>query len=119
MAENKTYISSNLDKGNINISEDVIASIASSAAAEVEGVVAVQPLQSKELSSIMGKKSATKGVKIKSTEGNITADIYIIAKLGACLSTIGREIQEKVKENIEETTSHNVCEVNVHIIGVK
>ena len=61
MAENKEYMIHQEDDGSIQISEDVLASIASTTALEVDGVSA---LMSANVSDLMGgKKMTCKGVR--------------------------------------------------------
>ena len=56
MAENKEYMIHQEDDGSIQISEDVLASIASTTALEVDGVSA---LMSANVSDLMGGKKMT------------------------------------------------------------
>mgnify|MGYP001079957722 CR=1 FL=1 len=63
MAENKEYMIHQEDDGSIQISEDVLASIASTTALEVDGVSA---LMSANVSDLMGgKKMTCKGVRVE------------------------------------------------------
>ena len=63
MAENKEYMIHQEEAGSIQISEDVLASIASTTAMEVDGVSA---LMSANVSDIMGgKKMTCKGVRVE------------------------------------------------------
>ena len=62
MAENKEYMIHQEEDGAIQISEDVVASIASTTAAEVDGVSA---MMSANVSDLMGgKKMSAKGVRV-------------------------------------------------------
>ena len=58
MAENKEYMIHQEEGGAIQISEDVVASIASSTAAEVDGVSA---MMSANVSDLMGGKKMSAG----------------------------------------------------------
>ena len=63
MAENKEYMIHQEESGSIQISEDVLASIASTTALEVDGVSA---LMSANVSDLMGgKKMTCKGVRVE------------------------------------------------------
>ena len=59
MAENKEYMIHQEEDGAIQISEDVVASIASTTASEVEGVSAMMG------GSVGGKKMSAKGVRVE------------------------------------------------------
>ena len=63
MAENKEYMIHQEEDGAIQISEDVVASIASTTASEVDGVSA---MMSANVSDLMGgKKMSAKGVRVE------------------------------------------------------
>jgi len=118
MADNKEYITYPEEAGSINISEEVIAAIAAGAALEVEGVDGLANSPGRELSDIIGKKSLSKGVKIKVTDDAICVDMFIIVKAGNVVSGVGKAVQDAVKTSVEATTGLAVSAVNVHISGV-
>ena len=67
MAESKNYIVQPQEGGNILISEDVIASIASLAVREVEGVYGLSATQTLDLTAILGKKNLTTSLTLPAT----------------------------------------------------
>jgi len=118
MGEYKGYIKNSDDKGSINISEDVVAVIAASAAVEVEGVHGLFYSQGKEITHMIGKRGFSRGVKL-SVEGNdIGIDVHIVAEMGYSISEVGAAIQKAVISAIEDTVGAKVSAVNVHICGV-
>ena len=73
MADNKEYLIHQEDAGSIQISEDVLASIAGNAVQETEGVSA---LMSANVSDLMGgKKMTAKGVKVELDGENIVVTL--------------------------------------------
>ncbi len=64
MAESKNYIVQPQEGGNILISEDVIASIASLAVREVEGVYGLSATQTLDLTAILSKKNLGSGIRV-------------------------------------------------------
>ena len=73
MAENKEYMIHQEEAGSIQISEDVLASIASTTAMEVDGVSA---LMSANVSDIMGgKKMTCKGVRVELDGGVLDLEV--------------------------------------------
>lgn len=75
MAENKEYMIHQEDDGSIQISEDVLASIASTTALEVDGVSA---LMSANVSDLMGgKKMTCKGVRVELDGEQIVVGILL------------------------------------------
>ena len=99
MSENKT-------NGQIQIADEVVGVIATTAALEVEGVVAGG---GKGFVELFGKKGHTKCAKI-------TKDI--IVNFGTKVQNAAKEVQEKVKTTVETMTGLTVAAVNVSICGI-
>ncbi len=118
MGENKEYVTQNVEKGSINISEDVIAIIAAAAVSEVNGVDGVPASLGNEFAGLLSKKASTKGIKIQITDNTIIIDAYIIIRYGFVISEVAKEVQNSVATAIESTTGLSVREVNVHVSGV-
>jgi len=118
MTENKGYIITGDEKGSINISEEVLAVIAVTAAAEVEGVC--EPLVSpgKETTGILGRRGTPKGVKLCIDGDDITIEINIIAEIGFSVSEVGLNVQKAIKSAVEGATGITVHAVNVSICGI-
>jgi uncharacterized alkaline shock family protein YloU len=118
MGENREYITYPEEKGSINISEEVVAIIAGSAALEVEGVAGLYSTPGRDIAELLGKKSLARGVKIHMEDRTISADIYIMAAMGSNVNEVGQAIQNVVATAIESTTGLCVAAVNVHICGI-
>ncbi len=108
--ENKT--------GEVQIADEVIASIAGLAATEVEGVASMAGNITKELVSKLGMKSLSKGVKIEVDTENVVVDLALQVEYGYNIPKVSRTVQEKVKAAIETMTGLTVSEVNVRIAAV-
>ena len=98
----------------VKISNDVIATIAGTVVSQVQGVYSTAG----GISELFGKKSATKGIKVDSTEGDIKIDVNIVVEYGVRIPDVAFEIQNKVKKAIETMTGLNVSNVNIHIQGI-
>ena len=118
MGEGKEYIRSSDEKGSINVSEDVVAVIAASATTDVEGVSGLFFAHGKELSTMIGKKGLSKGVKLTIDGDDIIIDVFIIAEIGYSVSEVGAEVQKEVMSTVEAAVGISVKAVNVHICGV-
>lgn len=103
-------------KGSLKISEEVIATIAHSAAVEIDGV--------EELASA---KSSFKNVFIKPKQGYIIVSpmgdvveitIGIIVKSGYKIAKVAEALQHNVKESVQGMTGITVSRVNVVVAGV-
>ena len=109
-SENETEVNG------INISEEVVATIASIAAAEVKGVASMNGGFVGGLSEMLGKK--TKGVKVQVGEKDTVIDINLTIEYGARIPDIAWEVQNNVKTQVESMTGLNVVAVNIHVQGV-
>ena len=119
MAENKEYVSRETDGGSINISEDVIATIASAATSETEGVAGFATSLGKEITDLLGvKKNAPRGTKIEIVDGTVKVDTFILVKYGALVTDTAKAVQDGVKNSIEAMTGLSVVSVNVHVCGI-
>ena len=118
VAENKGYIKNTDEKGSINISEDVVAVIAVTAAAEVEGVYEPCIAPGKDTVNILGRRASPKGVKLSIDGDKITVEINIIAQFGFSVSEVGAAVQKAISLAVEGTTGVTVQAVNVNICGV-
>ncbi len=118
MGENKEYISYLEERGSINISEEVVAIIAGSAALEIEGVAGLYSTPGRDIAELLGKKNLARGVKIHLEDKTITADIYIMAAMGCAVNEVGAAVQTAVANAIESTTGLEIASVNIHICGI-
>jgi len=114
----RDYITQNEQKGNINISEDVIATIATAAAKEVDGVAGLSTVFSGEIVERLGKKSAGKGIKLVRTEEGIYAGVSVLVKYGQPVREVAARLQTAVADAISGMTGLPVKEVDVNIAGV-
>lgn len=111
----KEYVVRPDEKGSINISEDVVAAIAVSAALEVDGV---GQLAQSSSNGYRGKKNAVKGVKLTIGDDCVIVDLQILVKYGQPIPQVAQNVQEAVVNAIESMTELKVCQVNVRISGV-
>lgn len=105
---------------NIRIADDVIAVIAGVAVAEVPGVAEMSGGFAGGISEVLsGKKNLSKGIKVESGEKETKIDVNIVVEYGTRIPDVAFEIQNKVKNAVENMTGLKVVEVNVHVQGVK
>ena len=103
-------------EGRCIISEEVIATIASTAAVEVAGVAGMAT-RIKDLRGLVGN-SATKSVSVVNNETEIIVDLYINLKEGVRIPDVAGEVQRVVKSEVQSMTGRPVTKVNVHIAGI-
>lgn len=103
----------------INVANDVVATIAGMAVAKVDGVAKMAGGFTEGLKAISGKKQMSRGIKVESDGDNVKIEINIIVKYGVNIREVGKNIQEKVKEEVENMTGNKVERVVVNVQGVK
>ena len=103
----------------IKIASDVIKVISGVAVSEVSGVYGMAGGFAGGISEVLkGKKNLAKGIKVETENNKAKIDVNIIVEYGARIPDVAFEIQNKVKNSVEEMTGLKVEEVNVHVQGV-
>jgi uncharacterized alkaline shock family protein YloU len=119
MPESENPVKNDDDIGEVKISSDVIMVIAHTVASEVEGVASMNAKIADNISSVLGRKSTTKGVKVEVDEKkDVTIDFYIVIDYGSRIPDVAWKIQDRVKSAVESMTGMNVASINVHVEGV-
>ena len=119
MADNKEYYVQEANDGAIQISEDVVASIAAMAVLEVEGVCGLSSNLGADLAEMLGKKSLGKGIRITSAENDaLVIDCNIVVQFGQAIFDLAKSVQDAVKSSVESVTGLRVAEVNVTVCGI-
>ena len=118
MPEKKNDVLEQDSIGEIKISADVITVIAHTVASEIEGVAGMNANLSENISSVLGRKNPTKGVKVEIDDNDVTIDFYILVEYGARIPDVAWRIQERVKSSIESMTGMNVASINIHVQGI-
>ncbi|MBQ8076117.1 MAG: Asp23/Gls24 family envelope stress response protein [Oscillospiraceae bacterium] len=112
-----SYISRKMDKGTINISEDVVASLVRSAVTETDGVAELASTVGYE-DAESGTRKAIKGVKVRFKDEEICADAVITVKYGGSILDVAKKVQENALSAIQTSTGFEDASVNVHVAGV-
>ena len=107
-----------IENGSIKISNDVIATIAGTAAMEVEGVVGMNSNLAGGISELLGKKNPGKGVKVDIKDKEVSVEMHLILEYGAKLNDVSLKVQEETKKAIENMTDLDVKTVNVYVEGI-
>jgi uncharacterized alkaline shock family protein YloU len=105
--------------GILRIHKNVISSIASIAAIEIEGVKRVGHNLKSGLLEILGKKiySAIKVDIAKNEE--VKVDIPLIIKYGYNIPEVASRVQENVRLALEKMSNLSVKEINVNVRGIE
>lgn len=105
------------NNGNVNISDEVIGTLATLAAKEVKGVFGMAG-GGIGFAELLGKKNLSKGVKNTREENSVNLDVSVIVEYGAKIPEVAEEVQDKVKGEVELMTGLTVSAVNVLVDGV-
>ena len=117
--ENQTgYTLENGNMGQVQIADEVVAIIAGLAATEVEGVASMAGNITNELVSKLGKKSLSKGIRVKVEAGIVNVNVALNIAYGYSVPKTCKKVQEKVKAAIENMTGLEVEKVDIQIANV-
>lgn len=107
------------EKGSLTISEEVISSIATNAAKDVDGVSSFSNRPVDVVSTIKnGSLKVMSPVRISQNDENMNISIYINLEPGKKIRDVANNVQHNVKEAIENMTGNPVGKVNVVIAGI-
>lgn len=118
MAEGREYISHPDELGEINISEDVLATIAAAAALDTEGVSALGAGVGNDLSNPAARKNLTKAVHLTVAEETVNIDVILLVAYGYAVTEVAKAAQDAVVAAVENTSGLHVSSVNVTVTGV-
>ena len=106
-------------KSEIQIAEEVVSVIAGTAIQNVEGIAKVSSGIAGGISEALGKKSVGKGIKVEIAEDkSVTIDVGIVVYYGVKIHDVAKNVQEKIKADVEVMTGYKVSGVIVRVISV-
>jgi len=105
--------------GEVNIVPEVIATIISRTVINIPGVAGLATHAKGGIGTLLGTKELEKGIKVDLKENKeVSTTISVILEYGSIIIQVAREIQKKVKEELENKTGLKVTGVDVNIQGV-
>ena len=107
--------------GQIDISNDVIATIAGGAAVDCYGIVGMASKnQIKDgITDILRKDNFSRGVIVRQENDEVHIDMYIIVSYGTKISEIAHNVQSKVKYTLDKTVGLSASSINIFVQGVR
>lgn len=106
--------------GKIQISDEVIVSIAGSAALDCYGLVGMSTRTLRDgITDLLGKDRLSKGIEIRQDKDKTHLDLYIIVAYGTKISEVALNVQNKVKYTLKEVAGIDVQTVNIFVQGVR
>jgi len=108
------------DYGQVQVAEEVVATIAGAAAIECYGLVGMASRKLTDgFAELLGKDSLSKGVEVHMEGNRVVIDLYIIVNYGVKISEVAHNVMEKVRYTVENMTGLDVKEVNIIVQGVR
>jgi uncharacterized alkaline shock family protein YloU len=110
----------NNNLGKIDISEEVIATIAGAAAVECYGLVGMSSRKITDgFTELLGRENLARGVMVKIDDDQVVIDLYIVVGYGVNISEVATNVMERVRYTTENLTGLHVAQVNVNVQGVR
>ncbi len=99
----------------------MIATVVGGAATDIYGIVGMASKnQIKDnLNDILRRENYSRGVVVRQEDNGIAVDVYTIVSYGTKISEVSRNVQEKVKYNLETLLGVTANSVNVFVQGVR
>lgn len=116
--EDKSMTEELAQSGVIRISDDVVSTIAGLAALETPGISAMSGGISEGWAKRLTGKNAQKGVIVEVGQLEAAIDLRVIVVYGSMIHQVCRDLQQNVREAVENMTGLHVVEVNVKVEGV-
>ena len=105
--------------GSVCIHNDVIAVIASEAASRVEGVEELPGDILDGIAGMIGRRNPDRGIQVTVEGETVTIDITVILAHGVKIPQVSWELQESVRDAVQEMTGKVVKAVNVIVQGIR
>ncbi|MDD5730428.1 MAG: Asp23/Gls24 family envelope stress response protein [Candidatus Omnitrophica bacterium] len=109
---------SRTDLGTISIHNNVISSLASIAAQEIEGVKEVSKHARIGFLELTGKKPSVIKVNVDQA-GQVTLEIPLTVKYGYNIPDIANKVQENVRNALEKATNLSVKNINIIVCCIE
>ncbi|MEG0571348.1 MAG: Asp23/Gls24 family envelope stress response protein [Oscillospiraceae bacterium] len=101
----------------LNISESVLETIAKAVAHEVDGVYSLANLPPKNL--LFTTPTSLKSINIVISSDVAIINVGIVLKINYKIKDVCEQVQQMVKDSVQNMTGITVAKVNVYVSGVK
>lgn len=106
--------------GKIDISEEVISTIAGAAAIECYGLVGMASRKITDgFVDLLRKENLARGVVVSIDDNELVIDLHIVVGYGVRISEVAANVMERVRYTTEKLTGLRVSQVNVNVQGVR
>ncbi|MBE6817386.1 MAG: Asp23/Gls24 family envelope stress response protein [Ruminococcaceae bacterium] len=112
-------ITSSNERGSVIISEEVLASIATNAAKDIDGVSSFSNRPVDVVSTLKnGSLKVMSPVRVLQNGDDITISIYLNLEPNQKIKSVAQDVQKNVKEAVQNMTGRLVSKVNVIVAGI-
>ena len=113
-----TTINTNL--GTIQIEPAVLAQIAGVSAMESYGIVGMASKNAADgIFQLLRFENLSKGIEVDVDETSINIKLHVILEYGVRISTVGENIIDRVRFNVEQMTGLTVDNIEILVEGIR
>ena len=107
------------DLGAVQVHHNAIAAIARLAALKVAGVVDTGGSFVDGLVGMMSKRDNPHGIHVEVAGNDVTLELQVIVEFGASISQLAWQVQNEVRQAVQQMTGKRVQRVDVIVQGVQ
>lgn len=117
----KMTVTINTPQGKVELATEVIATVVGASTTEIFGVVGMTSKNAVKdnFRSILRQENYSKGVVVSNTDNEISIDVYVVVSYGVKISEVAKNIQERVRFNLENQLGISAEKINVYVQNVK
>lgn len=102
--------------GEIRVADAVVAVIAGVAAQGVDGIIMKTSSLYRDLAQrLAGGQQTGKGIQVKLGDGELTLELRVGTRYGTKIDQVCKELQQRVKQDVEKLTGIPVVAVDVRV----
>ena len=105
--------------GTVEISEEVLCTIASVAANEVDGVYSLANTLTGNIKDLITKKYAGKGISVEMGDNGLEVTANIIIKFNYNIQDVAVKVQDAILMAVQDMTNYQVRAVNVNVVNIQ
>ncbi|MCD8506591.1 MAG: Asp23/Gls24 family envelope stress response protein [Alkalibacterium thalassium] len=111
----------NNEFGTIEMSNDVISTVVGGAATEIFGIVGMASRKHVRdgINEILNRDNYSRGVEVRQEDQGIAVDVYIVVSYGTKITEVSKNVQERVRYQLEHDLGIVASSVNVYVQGVR
>jgi uncharacterized alkaline shock family protein YloU len=107
------------DLGRIEVSPQVVASIAGHAANECYGIVAMSARGLRDgIAERLQRENVSRGVEVRVDSDGINIELWVVVEYGVRITEVARSLQEAVRYQVEKAMGIPVKRVDVNVQGI-